>query len=108
MTKRKVAREGDELVYRRPSTGTNLPLILGRLDVTSGESFAWGNETEIPIAGGVAFFGYRDFDFLPDSERLIALVSGEQAATLADTRATIEIVSGWFDLVQERAPPPGR
>jgi Tol biopolymer transport system component len=99
------SRDGDELVYRRPSTGSALPLTLGVVDVTIEQGFAWGNETEIPIPGGIAFFGFRDYDLMPDGERLVAIVANE--ASVIDTTPdgpTIQLVTNWFELVKERAP----
>jgi Tol biopolymer transport system component len=102
------SRDGRELLYRRPApaAGANSLLTLGIVKVASGESFAWGNETTVAIEGGIAFFGYRDYDLMPDGERLVTGVVADAAGAAADAEAgfSIQIVTNWFDLVKERAP----
>jgi hypothetical protein len=96
------------LLYRRPapSAGVNSALTLGIVKVASGESFAWGNETTLLIDGGIAFFGYRDYDLMPGGERLVTGVVADAAAATAETEFSIEVVTNWFELVKERVPAP--
>ena len=96
--------DGDEMLYRRPTTGGNIPLAFGIIDVRTDRSFAWGNESEIQIPGGVAFFGYRDYDFLPGGDGLIVSINPVSAQTASDNSPEIQIVTNWIDLVRERAP----
>jgi Tol biopolymer transport system component len=102
------SRDGRELLYRRPapSAGVNSALTLGIVKVASGESFAWGNETTLLIDGGIAFFGYRDYDLMPGGERLVTGVVADAAAATAETEFSIEVVTNWFELVKERVPAP--
>jgi serine/threonine-protein kinase len=100
------SRDGTELFYRRPAAGSNTFLTLGSVEVTSGASFAWGNETTLAIQGGIAFFGYRDYDLMPDGERLVTGVVADAsgAAAPAETGFSIEVVANWSELAKERAP----
>ena len=101
------SRDGGELLYRRPAAaaGANQSLTLGSVEVTSGASFAWGNETTMAIDGGIAFFGYRDYDLMPDGTRLVTGVVADVAeASAADAGFSIQVVANWFELVKERVP----
>ena len=48
-------------------------------------------------------FGYRDYDFLPSGDALIVTVSAEAQAEAGEARR-IQVVTDWFELVEERAP----
>lgn len=99
--------DGNEMLYRRPTPGGNIPLTFGVIDVTTERSFAWGNETEIEVPGGVAFFGYRDYDFLPGGDALIASINPMSSQVNSSGESPrIQIVTNWSELVEERAPAP--
>jgi Tol biopolymer transport system component len=101
------SQDGRTLLYRRPAGGGNTFLTLGSVEVTAGESFAWGNETATPIPGGIAFFGYRDYDPTPDGEGFVTAVTTDAAAVAGpQTGFSIDIVANWSALVKQRAPLP--
>jgi hypothetical protein len=98
--------DGDELLYRRPTGGANTLLTLGSIEVTSGASFAWGKETTLSIPGGIAFFGFRDFDLLPDENHIVTAVASDSSAVAGSsgTGLSIQVVANWFELVKESVP----
>jgi serine/threonine-protein kinase len=102
--------DGRELIYRRPAAGAgdSIALVLGRVEVTSGQGFAWGNESQIEVEGGLAYFGFRDYDPLPDGEGMLLLMSTNPVSADEGRELTIEVATHWFDLVRERAPPSDR
>jgi hypothetical protein len=106
------SKDGGELLYRRPATaaGANTLLTLGSVEVTSGSSFAWGNETTLQIPGGIAFFGYRDFDLMPDGEHIVTAVAAgtpdTPPAVISDAGFSVQVVTNWSELLKERVPAP--
>ncbi len=97
--------DGSMLFYRRPANAGNTDLTIGSVEVTTGASFAWGNETAQTIPGGVAFFGFRDYDPMPDGERLATAVAiGAAGPVTGPITPSIHIARNWIELVLERVP----
>jgi hypothetical protein len=97
-------------MYRLPSAGLEVPLTLEVFEVALEDSFAWGNPVRIGVPGGVANFGYRDYDLFPDGQQLVATITprsdnaSQPGVELPDRLRSIWVVSNWFELVKDRVP----
>lgn len=100
-------RDGRELIYRPPAAAGGVALTLASVEVTAGAGFAWGDETVFAIPGAVSFFGFRDYDLMPDGERFVVLVADDasQAAREA-SRPTVQVATNWSELIKERVAAP--
>ena len=100
------APDGRRLIYRRPAPQGGTSQVLVGVDVTTDAGFAWGDETVEPLDNFLSYFGYRDYDFFPDGERLVINVP----VTVADSAANepeqlrINVALNWFEELRERVP----
>jgi serine/threonine-protein kinase len=63
---------GEALWYRRAVNATGAPAApLVAVEVTTDGVFTFGNEQILPMNGFMTFFAYRDYDFMPDGERMV-------------------------------------
>ena len=77
---------GDRLFYR-PIAGT-AGITLRSVDVVTEPDFAFRNEQTLPIEGFTVVGGYRDYDIMPDGERLVMVFPADQTGDASPPRST--------------------
>jgi serine/threonine protein kinase/Tol biopolymer transport system component len=101
------SRDGDQLLYRRPAAAGGTASVLARVAVITDGSFAWGDETVLPVTDFLSYFGFRDYDIMPDGERIVVNVPATVTATSGDAQAVrpqINVVMNWVQELLERVP----
>jgi hypothetical protein len=99
------SRDGGELIYRRPAGAGGASTVLASVEVTSGDAFAWGDETILPVRRFMSFFGFRDYDIMPDGERIVVAAADRTSDVSAEPpRPTVRVAVNWFEELKERVP----
>jgi len=94
---------GDELIYRPISN--SVERTLRTVDITTAPSIRFSNERTHPVRGFNVVAYYRDYDIMPDGERLLVVVPYNEDPS-GPGRLQINVVLNWFDEVRERVPRP--
>ena len=96
---------GDRLFYRPASSTTGI--TLRSVDVVTEPDFAFRNEQTLPIEGFTVVSFYRDYDIMPDGERLVMVFPADQTERgEAAPPPQINMVLNWFQELTERVPVP--
>ena len=65
-----------------------------------------GEESVVPIEGLAARFGIRDYDVIPNEDRLLIMMPAGATDSVAAPQQEIKIVLNWFEELMERVPVP--
>ena len=98
------APDGSELFYRPISFSAGL--TLRSVDIVTEPNFGFSNEQTLPVEGFNVVGYYRDYDFMPDGERLVMVFPADQAESDEPNRPQINIVLNWIEELKERVPVP--
>ena len=93
---------GDRLFYRPPALGG--VLTVRSVDVVTAPDFAFRNEQTLPIEGFAVVAFYRDYDIMPDGERLVMVFPAGQTELGEAPPPQINMVLNWFEELKERVP----
>jgi Tol biopolymer transport system component len=95
---------GTRLLYRRAvgaQGSSTSPLVM--VDVSTEGAFTFGNERIPPVTGFLTFFGHRDYDFMPDGERLVMVFpSVLDEVSSEEFVPRINVVLHWVEELKER------
>ena len=100
--------DGRELFYRRaaPAAGGPVQNELVRIDISTDGRVTYGAERVIPIEGLPARVGIRDYDVIPDEDRLLLMAPAGVADSGPAPDQQIKIILNWFEELKERVPVP--
>ena len=96
--------DGSRLFYRLPRAEQAVTLRL--VDVTMDPEFAFTNEQTHPIEGFFVTLFQRDYDMMPDGERLVMVFPADRTDGGPTPRGQINVVLNWFEELKERVPIP--
>jgi Tol biopolymer transport system component len=95
---------GDELIYRPISVTSEV--TLRTVEITTTPSIRFSNEQTHPVRGFTVISYYRDYDIMPDGERLLLVLPYNEDPSRPAARPQINVVLNWFDEVRARVPRP--
>jgi serine/threonine protein kinase len=98
--------DGTALTYRRRvlSGAAEAGLRLVQTEIIDGDRFAWRNERELPFERFLVFGGVRDYDFMPDGQRLVMVFPAVDNPAEAAQRPRINVVLNWLEELKARLP----
>ena len=70
-------------------------MTLRSVDVVTAPDFAFRNEQTLPIEGFTVVPLYRDYDIMPDGERLVMVFPANQTGDASPPQ--INMVLNWFE-----------
>ena len=94
--------DGDRLFYRPAATTTRV--TLRSVDVVTEPDFAVSNEQTLPIDGFSVVAFDRDYDIMPDGERLVMMFPANRTELGATVTPQINVVINWFEELTRLVP----
>jgi len=99
---------GTRLLYRRivvaGQAASTSPLVT--VDATTGSAFTFGSEQVLPITGFMTFFGHRDYDFMPDGQRMVMVFPADAGESDERFVPRAHVVVNWVEELKERLSIP--
>ena len=99
------SRAGTELFYRPTvSRGGTTGVSLRVVDIATEPDFAFSNERSLPLDRFVVVAFYRDYDIMPDGEKLLMMFPEGVTDASGPPPQRIHVVLNWFEELKERVP----
>ena len=102
--------DGNELFFRLSRVpGSDLPIQLMGIEVTTAEGFTFRNAQTLPLGSVLQFQNYRDYDIAPDGQQFVVITPAEgtgNPVAVQPAALKVNIVLNWFEELKARVPVP--